>query len=222
MMSTPTFEEFIASSASVPSSETEMITGGLTRYSSHQGFVFSVPTDAVEIEPLGSGAYTAYLDEKLPWRSKSREFGNVSVTSARYPRLMSQVIEIQGRTNQALSSLHDRMDKLAGVVTRLLEVREQELEDKEFFDGPDTLDFDTADLTTVLNRASDTGFFDDYLMEIAESQLQSDNQFARLAAMRSITLTDPERGKALITESLESETNPSIRNALKATLKAVG
>lgn len=222
MMNAPTIDEVFGSSASIPSSETEMIAGGLVGYPSHKSYTFSVPTDAVEIAPLGSGAYTEYLDDNIPWYSKSREIRNVSVTSARYPKWMSQVVEIQGRTNQALSSLHDRMDKLAGVVTRLLEVREQELADSEFFDGPDKFNFDPADLTTVLNRASDAGFFDDYLLEIAENQLQSENQFARLAAMRSIALADPERGKVLITESLESETNPTIRNALKATLKAAG
>ncbi|MCK0533432.1 hypothetical protein [Sphingobium agri] len=174
------------------------------------GFKFAMASGAVA---LAAPASSATFDE-IRTTEESRPPAKNFEMLGNYARLEARMMTAYSNTAQALAGLNSRIDQLASVVSLLAHQQT---------DATAALgeDLGSLDAESLLNRACDAGMVDQAVVTLAETELSNDDVFTRIAAIRTIALADPARGRALIEQTLQTERSPSIQNALAGTLRAI-
>lgn len=218
-MSTPPIGEYLGAAAGLKGLKRAEDTATYDALDYPFDFAFEDRSSVGRIKPLGSGIGT----EEPPYI-----FGAVQhvtgtgawVTMPSQVGSLPNVMEFQNQTTKAIQDLSDRMDRLAAAISILSRGTETD-EFGTHMPYAESSQIDASDIPSVLARASDLGIFDENLVALAEGQMDSDDQFARLAAIRVIALSDPDRGRQIIEHALADNDNPTIGNALSAILKAI-
>jgi hypothetical protein len=180
----------------------------------------SLPKMAYKFAVAGAGvsalAVSAYSAATPTAPEASTPAAKAFLTSEEYMSLQSRLMSVYSNNVVALAALNSRIDELATVVALL--VRNQAEPFDELTDSSESL---TVDSAILLNRACDLGVFDPAVQVLAERELANDDKFVRLAAIRALSLMEPQRGKKLIAEQLSKEGSAAIRRALEGTLRAI-
>jgi hypothetical protein len=143
--------------------------------------------------------------------------GKTFLTSSEYVDLENRLMSAYRNQMTVLATLNSRIDDLAAVVSLLMHRDDA----NALSENDEQLKFDASDPGLLLNRACDEGIFDGPVKALAERELSSGDRYARLAAIRAISLMDAARGKKLIANELEQEDSAVARRALEGTLRAI-